>query len=154
MATIPTTAKEAFSKEALDRIAAVIAEVEEKTSAEIRVAIRDEREPHEHSLSVEELARKEFNRLRMNETRDRNGILLFVVFEDREFYIFGDEGVHRRAEPHTWTEVAEAITNRFSLGDFEGGVTDALRLIRSRVHEAMPRGEGDIDELSNQVEIS
>src|SRR4026207_1270710 len=119
--TIPTSAKEALSKQALEHIAAAIAEVELATSAEIRVSIRDERDPHEHE-TVEELAKKEFLRLKMHETKDRSGILLFILFEDKQFYIYGDEGVHRRAEPHTWDEIARTLHEHFHKGDFEGGI--------------------------------
>lgn len=150
--TIPTSAKEALSKEALDRIAAVIAEVEMATSAEIRVSIREEREPHEHE-SIEQLAYKEFGRLRMHETKDRSGILLFILFEDRKYYIYGDEGIHRRAQPHTWTEIASTLHEFFHKGDFEGGITSALRMIKARVTESHPRAADDIDELSNEVTL-
>jgi uncharacterized membrane protein len=149
---VPTSAKEALSKEALDRIAAVIAEVELSTSAEIRVSIREEREPHEHE-TIEELAYKEFSRLRMQETKDRSGILLFILFEDRKYYIYGDEGVHRRSEPHTWDEIATSLHEYFRKGDFEGGIISALHLIKERVHTAMPRMHDDTDELSNEVTI-
>lgn len=149
---IPTSAKEAFSKESLDRIAAAITEVELATSAEIRVSIHDEREPHEHQ-TVEELAKKEFLRLKMHNTKDRSGILLFIIFEDKEFYIYGDQGVHRRAEPHTWDEIAKTLHEYFHKGDFEGGVISCLHLIKARVHEAMPRSAADTNELSNEVTI-
>jgi uncharacterized membrane protein len=149
---IPTSAKEALSKAALDRIAAVIAEVERVTSAEIRVSIREEREPHEHE-PIDQLALKEFTKLRMHETKDRSGILLFILFEDRKYYIYGDEGINRRAEPHTWTEIATTLHDYFSKGDFEGGIISALHMIKARIHEALPRAHDDIDELSNEVSI-
>lgn len=150
--TIPTSAKEALSKEALDRIAAAIAEVELATSAEIRVSIREEREPHEHE-TIEGLAQKEFLRLRMHETKDRSGILLFILFEDRKYYIYGDEGVNRRAEPHTWDEIATTLHEYFNKGDFAGGIVSALHMIKARVHKAMPRAHDDTNELSNEVTI-
>ena len=150
--SIPTSAKEALSKDALARIAAAIAEVERATSAEIRVSIREEREPHEHG-TIEELALKEFARLRMHETKERSGILLFILFEDRKYFICGDEGVNRRAEPHTWDEIATSLHEYFHKGDFEGGIISALNLIKHRVHLAMPRAHDDTDELSNEVTI-
>jgi uncharacterized membrane protein len=150
--SIPTSAKEALSKDALDRIAATIAEVELATSAEIRVSIREEREPHEHE-PIEGLAFKEFTRLRMQETKDRSGILLFILFEDRKYFIYGDEGVNRRTEPHTWDEIATTLHEFFSKGDFEGGIISALHMIKQRVHGVMPRSQDDTDELSNEVTI-
>ena len=150
--SIPTSAKEALSKDALERIAAAIAEVELATSAEIRVSIREEREAHEHG-PIDELALKEFTRLRMHETKDRSGILLFILFEDRKYFICGDEGVNRRAEPHTWDEIATSLHEYFHKGDFEGGIISALNLIKARIHLAMPRAHDDRDELSNEVTI-
>ncbi|MFI5264022.1 MAG: TPM domain-containing protein, partial [Candidatus Kapaibacterium sp.] len=87
--------KDVFTNPVLDKIAATIAEVEKGTSAEIRVSIKEERDHDEAGLSVEDIAKREFLRLGMDKTANKHGILLFILFEEHKFYIYGDTGIHQ-----------------------------------------------------------
>src|SRR5256885_14291168 len=119
--------KEIFTKPVLDKIAAVIADVETKADAEIRVSIREERDHDEAGLSIEDIAKKEFLKLGMDKTAGRNGILLFILFEEHKFYVYGDEGIHKRVHPDTWEDVAATLKEHFKHANYEQGVRDALK---------------------------
>lgn len=149
----PEKATEAFPKEALDRIAETIKEVELKTSAEIRISIRESRDSSEADLTLEQIALKEFALLKMDKTADRTGVLLLILYHERKFYIYGDVGINARSDTDTWTDVAEILHAHFRQGQFEEGVHQALRSIIKHVHEVLPRSADDIDELSNEVSI-
>lgn len=148
-----STAKQAFPADALARIAEVISEVERETSAEIRISIREDRDENEQELSLRDLALKEFASLKMHQTKERTGVLLLIVFDEHQFYILGDEGINKRSDPETWTDVAQTLSAHFKDGQFEQGVVSALRVLRSHVHLAAPFKEGDTNELSNEVSI-
>jgi uncharacterized membrane protein len=147
----PLSAKEAFPPDALERIGKTIEEVESATNAEIRLSIRDVRDTDEAGLSIKELAIKEFTQLGMHKTRSRTGVLLLIMFEERKFYIAGDEGIHRVADPGTWEDVAATIKEQFREGHFEEGVHQGLRKIREHVRVLIPKSGDDTDELSNEV---
>jgi uncharacterized membrane protein len=153
MATEITTAKQAFPVDALKRIAETIGEVESETNAEIRLSIREDRDENETDLSMRELAIKEFASLKMQETKDRTGVLLMIVFDEKKFYIYGDEGITRRSDPETWTDVAATIEDHFRQGKFEAGVHAALRTLKAHVREFIPKMDDNPDELSNEVTI-
>jgi uncharacterized membrane protein len=150
----PQHAKEAFPKDALERISGTIASVEESTNAEVRLSIRDIREPSESDLTLKELALKEFMTLGMHETAGRTGVLLLILYDERKFYIFGDEGVHRQADPETWEDVAQTLREHFREARFEEGVHAALRLVGTHVRGILPRDKTNPNELSDEVVIS
>jgi len=149
----PERASAAFTKEILERVAKTIADVEETTHAEIRISIRDLREGAEIDMSLEELARKEFATLRMHETDGRVGILLLILYYEKKFYVFGDEGVHSRVDPTTWHDVAETLRDRFAKADYEGGLNEALRKMEDHLRGKLPkRKEGD-SRLTDEVVV-
>jgi uncharacterized membrane protein len=147
----PRSAAEAFPPEALAHISETIAEIELATSAEIRVAILEERDFEDGGLSLEDVAHKEFKRLGMQKTAGRSGVLLLVIFEEHKFYIFGDTGIHQRVDPETWTDAADAIGSHFRRGDFKGGVVAGLKKIKEHLHTVLPPKEHNPNELSNEV---
>lgn len=151
--TVAKTAKDAFSSDALARIADIIAEVEKHTSAEIRVSILDERPFEDGGLPLDELALKEFKRLGMQKTKGQNGILLYIIFEEHKYYICGDKGIHERVDPNTWEDVAATIKSHFKEGYFEQGVVSGLGKIKEHLRIALPPDVTNPNELSNEVVI-
>lgn len=149
--TFPPHAHEAFSHKALERISKTIEEVEKGTNAEIRISIRDSRETGEAGLPIKDLAMNEFIHLGMQNTTHRSGILLFILYDERQFYIVGDEGIHKRSAPETWEDVAATIKNHFKEAKFEEGVEQGLKRIKHHVREMLPGN--DAKELSSAVVI-
>ncbi len=138
----PAHASEALPREALERIAHTIASVEESTGARIHLSIRDFRDAGEADLSLKELARKEFSTLRLHEHDERYGILLLILYHERKFYVYGDEGVHTRIHPDAWKDVAGTLTEHFAKGAFEAGITEAVKKIQHHLKGklSVPRG--------------
>src|SRR5574340_428710 len=97
----------------VEKVRAAIAEAESLTSGEIRVSVS-----RFFWGDVRKTAEKAFARLGMTGTKERNGVLLFVVPSRRRFVILGDEGIHARVGQEFWEKTAEAISERFKAGDF------------------------------------
>ena len=74
-----------------DNIVAAIRDAEHKTSGQIRVSIRPN-----HIDDPVVAAQMEFMRLGMNESPERNGVLIFVVPRSHKFAVIGDEAVHAK----------------------------------------------------------
>src|SRR5579884_986550 len=135
----PEHAKQAFPADLLERVAHTIADVEESTGAEIRISIRDLRDAGEADLSLKDLAEKEFATLGMHHHGERLGILLLVLYHERKFYVYGDEGVHRHVHPETWNDVAKTLTKYFSEGAYEAGVMEAVERIAHHLKNKLPK---------------
>lgn len=128
------------------RVETAIAEAERRTSAEIRVVIsrRAQGDPLE-------AARRAFARLRMHETRERNGVIIYLATADRRFAIFGDEGVHRFVGQAGWESIRDGMAERFARGAFGEGLVYAVEQVGKVLAEHFPWREDDVNELPDEV---
>ncbi|MEO6940044.1 MAG: TPM domain-containing protein [Candidatus Kapaibacterium sp.] len=150
--TFPPHAADAFPQDSLERISKVVEEVEKKTGTEIKISIRDLRDSSEAGLEIKDLALQEFFKLGVDKTRNRGGVLLFILYDERKFYVVGDEGVHKHSAPEGWVDVARTLGGHFKKAEFELGVIAAVRKIGEHVLEALPNESGKATgEISNEV---
>ncbi|MGA3287564.1 MAG: TPM domain-containing protein [Bacteroidota bacterium] len=145
--------KKLFTKEDLSAIAAAISEAEKLTAGEIRVSIRQKRRWRERKLSIEEMARREFHDLGMTKTKDHTGILIFLLMDERKFFILADEGIHNKVEEATWTKIAEEISSHFSKKNFHQGVIHGVQAVGRVLSRFFPRKATDTNELPNDVHV-
>jgi uncharacterized membrane protein len=145
--------KQFFTKEDLAAIASAIGEAEKTTAGEIRVSIRQRRKWREKKRSIEELARQEFHLLGMTKTKDRTGILIFLLLEDKKFYILADEGIHAKVEDGTWNRIAQEISDQFSQKYFRKGILHGVTSVGSELAKFFPRKNDDTNELPDDVHV-
>lgn len=138
----------------LEKISEEIKAQELKTSGELKVSIKKGRGFFEKKKSVRELAIREFHRLGMTNTRDRSGILFFLLLKDREFYILPDEGITKKIPQQFWDELARTTEKYFREKNFFEGIVEVIRKCGNVLSENFPPRQDDIDELSDKVEIS
>ncbi|HEU4886250.1 MAG TPA: TPM domain-containing protein [Thermoanaerobaculia bacterium] len=130
------------------RIVAAIATAEGQTSGEIRVHIQ----PKAYG-EIRTVAERTFERLGMTKTTLRNGVLLFIACEEQRFTILGDSGINERVPAGFWDEIAAKLTIRFKAGEFTDGIVDAIHSAGDELRHFFPRAEGDIDELTDEINI-
>ncbi len=130
-----------------DRIVSAIGEAESKTSGEIRVFLSN-REVEDPLKAAEE----QFLKLGMAQTKERNGVLLFVAPRSQAFAVIGDAGIHDKCGPGFWSELAERMTGSFRSGDYGGGILAGINRAGEILAQHFPRRPGDQNELSNAVE--
>ena len=132
------------------RIVDAIAAAEKQTSGEIRVHIQ----PTTRGTAPRPWAEKTFERLGMTKTALRNGVLLFIASEDRQFVILGDSGIHEKVPPGFWDSISDKLTERFKAGEFTDGIVEAIEAAGSHLAAFFPRGEDDVDELPDTINVS
>lgn len=130
------------------RVRAAIEAAELRTSGEVRVSVSTF-----FFGDVRKVAEKAFDRLGMRATRERNGVLFFVVPSRRKFVVLGDEGIHARVGQEFWDGVAAAVSGKFRSGDFTGGLVDGIEAVGSRLAEHFPRQADDRNELADGVDF-
>jgi uncharacterized membrane protein len=143
-----------LSKQDLADVADAIKDAERRTAGEIRVAIRQKRSKKEKAFSVEQLARHEFVHLGMTKTKERTGILIFIVLEAREFFILADEHINEKVAPRSWESVAQTMAAQFAKREFRVGILNAVRSVGDHLATHFPSKPGDKNELSNKVDVS
>jgi len=93
-------ASKLFSPEQKAHIVASIKEAETQTSGEIQVHIESRCKG-----SVLDRAAKVFEMLKLNQTKDRNGVLVYLAVEDHKFAILGDAGINSLVPANFWESV-------------------------------------------------
>jgi uncharacterized membrane protein len=132
-----------------DQVKEAIQKAEKRTSGEIRVVVS--------SLfwgNVYRAAVRAFERLGMHRTRERNGVLVFVVPSRRRFAVLGDAGIHEKVGQTFWDRVTDVIAEHFRKGDFTFGLVRAIEVIGEelRVHFPFDRAS-DVNELPDDVDF-
>jgi uncharacterized membrane protein len=129
-----------------DRIVAAIGESEKATSGQIRVHITRRR-----PADLEARARRRFEKLGMTQTRHRNGVLIYIAPNLRQFQILGDTGVHEKCGDDFWKETAREIQEHFRRGAFTDGILRGVEKVGRVLAEHFPREAGDSNELPDEV---
>lgn len=135
-----------FNSEEEAAIVAAIQEAERKTSGEVRVHI----EKKFRGEVLHEAARI-FRKLDMHRTAARNGVLLFIAPERREFAIIGDEGINAVVPPGFWDEERDLMLTHFRQGQFGAGICAAIAGVGEKLKEHFPVAGDDENELPDDI---
>jgi uncharacterized membrane protein len=143
------TQKEFLAKLDQQRIVDAIQEAERQTSGEVRIHVQ----PRAYGGELRTVAERTFERLGMTKTALRNGVLLFIATEEQRFVILGDSGINQKVPAGFWDEIAAKLTIRFSKDEYTDGIIDAVLAAGMQLREYFPRAEGDVNELSDAIDI-
>lgn len=130
-----------------ERVRRAIVAAERGTTGEIRVSVATF-----FWGSVRRNAERAFARLGMARTRERNGVLFFVVPSRRRFTVLGDEGIHARVGDDFWAAVSRALTADFRKGDFTEGLLRGIEEVGRRLAEHFPAGAENPNELPDALD--
>ena len=128
------------------RIVAAIRAFERRTSGEIRVHV----ERHLRRPPVDEAVRV-FERLGMDATAERNGVLILLAPEEHAYAIIGDRGIDAVTPAGFWDEARDAMRPRFAAGDFVGGLEVGIALAGEALAEHFPYRDDDVNELPDEI---
>ena len=142
-----------FSDDDFLRISGKIKEMEKNTSGEIRIAVKEKKSFSDRKKNIRALAEKEFYKLNMHNTRDKTGILLYLLLNERQFYILADKGIHEKVGDETWLKVRDEIQLHFHDGKFSQGLIWGIERVGKILSEHFPIKEDDTNELSNKIII-
>ncbi len=104
--------------------------------------------------SVERAARRAFVRLGIARTRERNGVLLFVVPARRELYVLGDEGLHAKVGQKLWDDVAREVSLGLAAGEPTPAILLGVKLVGAELARCFPApAGGHVNQLPDQPDI-
>jgi uncharacterized membrane protein len=135
-----------FIKSEEERIIAAIGRAEQRTTGEIRVHVAKKLDGN-----VLEAAVRTFTYLKMHETTERNGVIIYIVPSARQFAIWGDSGIHKATDTDFWTTSAAALQVFFKKGLFCDGVCAAIDDIADILTQHFPLDGASPNELSNDI---
>ena len=142
-----------LSPEDLETIKQEIYKVEQATSGQIRISIREKRTFWEKLYQPHELAVKDFEKLGMTNTKHKTGVLIFIIFDERYYDILADEGIHEKIVDDIWIGIEEKIKEEFPSESYLNGILHVIDKVGSILKQEFPRTSEDINELPDEVEV-
>jgi uncharacterized membrane protein len=133
-----------------ERIKKAIEDAERLTSGEVRVSVSTF-----FRGDVRKVAEKAFARLGMCQTKERNGILFFIVPSRRRFVILGDEGIHAKVGQEFWECLSTIMSQKFKNREFSEGLVLGIEEAGKMLATHFPYNpETDVNELSNKIDLT
>ena len=94
-------------------------------------------------LGSRERAHEVFAQLRVWDTRENTGVLVYVQLADQAIEIIVDRGVAARIDAAEWDRICAALRNHFASGRFEAGAVEAVAAIGALLAEHFAAVPGD-----------
>jgi uncharacterized membrane protein len=147
--SLPGAVARAFPADAFSRIEQAIRESEQRHGGEIRFAVEPALDPAQlwRGLSARERAIEAFSDLRVWDTRDNNGVLLYLLLADRDVEIVADRGFNAKVMPEEWERVCRRMEAALREGRHADAVIAGIESITQLVARHFPPSPGARGEL-------
>lgn len=146
------TMRQLFPATALDAIEQAIHAAEARHLGEIRFAVEaalplsalliDQSSPA-RALDV-------FTQLRVWDTEQNNGVLIYLLLADRKVEIVADRGIHAKLGDATWGAICRAMEAEFRNGNFEQGALIGVTQVAAYLTEHYPQSGAENNELPDR----
>jgi uncharacterized membrane protein len=148
----PWIVKRAFPQLALERIEAAIGASEKKHRGEIRFAAEGSLDflPVLRGLSPRERALEVFSLLKVWDTEENTGVLVYVQLVERCIEIVADRGIAKAIAQAQWDAICARMQAAFAEGRFEDGAVAGIGEIGELLASQFPAGERNPDELPDR----
>ena len=141
------TANRFFTSEQKEHILQAIHKAEKDTSGEIKV--------HLERLctgNVLDRAAQIFHELGMSQTELRNGVLIYLAYQERKFAILGDAGINAAVTSNFWDDIKVHMQSKFRAGHFAEGIIEGVEMVGQQLKDHFPyKTSGDQNELSDEI---
>jgi uncharacterized membrane protein len=140
--------KQFFSKEETALLTEAIRDAEVQTSGELRVFV----ESNCSYVNALDRAMEIFYNLKMEKTKLRNGVLVYLATKDHQVAVFGDEGIHQKVGEKFWNGEVKSMLQSFNNENFVEGLRKCIADIGTALHTHFPfNKEIDKNELPDEI---
>jgi uncharacterized membrane protein len=137
-----------FSPREQEGMVQAIQEAEKKTSGEVRVFIESRCKyvnPLDRAVEI-------FYGLKMNQTAERNAVLVYLAVKDHQLAIFADEGIHNKTGKNFWKSEVQLMLQHFNKEDYASGIINVINHIGEALFQHFPYLQGtDKNELPDDI---
>ena len=138
-----------FPAAALARIQQAITSGEAVHSGQLRFVVEGALDgaPLFRNQPARERALDLFSQLRIWDTADNNGVLIYLLLADRDVEIVADRGIDAKVGPEGWERICRAMETDFRAGNFEAGVIKGIEAVSREMAAHFPRRGAGPNEL-------
>ena len=127
-----------------DRVHQAIRSAEQGTSGDIVLYISHR--PVEDPLAA---ANREFQKLRLENATDKNGLLIFLAPKSQKFAVVGGTALHEKVGQAWWDDLIALLTRHFKEGRYTDGlvatIEQAGRALKNHFPDNAPDRSGQKD---------
>ena len=140
--------KEFFTAEEKQQVVEAIQKAEQRTSGEVRVFV----ESRCRFVDAIDRAMEVFYQLKMNETEERNGTIVYVAVKDKQAAVFGDEGIHQKLGQKYWEKEVNKMMVCFKQANLADGIVQCVTDIGEALYQNFPYDhKTDKNELPDDI---
>ncbi|MEH2624614.1 putative membrane protein [Bradyrhizobium sp. AZCC 1719] len=88
-----------------------------------------------------------FSHLRIWDTADNNGVLIYLLLADHDVEIVADRGINAKVGAAGWENICKEMEADFRAGDFERGVIKGVAAVSRELATHFPKAGGGPNEL-------
>lgn len=142
----------AFSSQTLSAIERAIKHSETAHVGEIRFVVEGALDgmPLFAGQTARERAVDVFSQLRIWDTEYNNGVLIYLLYADRDVEIIADRGIHSKVHSGEWAKICRQMETAFKQGEYEGGVVRGIQAVTTSLIEHFPAAGVGRNELSDK----
>jgi uncharacterized membrane protein len=137
-------ARRAIPADVVQRLTQRVAQSESRHSGEIRVSIEAglptsyvmrDASPRERAIAM-------FGKLRVWDTEQNNGVLVYLLLAERAIEIVADRGLTSRVPDAEWQRIVDTMRNAFRADRFEDGLNQAIDAVTALLVQHFPLAQG------------
>ncbi len=141
-----------FPVKVLDEIEKAVRYSESQHRGELRFAIENALSPGWvwQGMASRHRATQVFSSLRVWDTEENSGVLIYVNLADRCVVILADRGIDKCVDQSEWNRIANLMKDDFKQGNFQQGSLKAVDAITELLTKYFPADSVSRNELPNR----
>ena len=145
-------ARRVFTQAVLDRIEQAIRQSEKTHSGQVRFVVEGalDGRPLFRNQHARARALDVFSHLRIWDTAQNNGVLIYLLLADRDVEIIADRGIDAKVGAAGWEAICRTMETAFSAGQFERGVIDGIAAVSRELARHFPPSGAHPNELPDK----
>ncbi len=153
--------RRALPPDLLGRLTQRVAASERRHSGEIRLCV-EAGLPWSylrHNAPMPQIVRARavmmFSKLRVWDTAQNNGVLIYLLLAEHAIELVADRGLNDKVPPAQWQAMVDRMREAFRAGRFEDGLTQALEEVSALLVQHFPLAPGapDTNELPDAPHV-
>lgn len=145
----PWRVRKLFPKATLKAIETAIQQSETQHSGELRFAIENSLSTRQilAGVSSRQRALEIFSNLRVWDTEENSGVLIYLLLAERTVHIIADRGINRLVAQSEWDAIVQAMQMEFKQGNFQAGSVLGIEQITALLAQHFPATADNPNEL-------